>query len=277
MRTADWINTVSFSFLLILGWWRRLDPPRRTNVTLLGLSGLALTAISTVVLPRVLPPLAASVIRDWLPYLLLLLFYWQAGQCFTQPNVAIERWLEKLDHRLLSSILAASARSRVGRWISTTLELAYLFCYPSLPAGLATLYLMHLGAEADHYWAVVLISTYVCYVAVPFVQTRPPRMLNHPDSLLPRPSDVRRLNLFVLRHASIHVNTLPSAHVAGSTACALVMLQFAPSIGLVFLALAVCIALGAVAGRYHYAADIILGAVVAVAAFLVVGFVGRGL
>lgn len=275
MRTADWINAVSFSFVLILAWSRRLDPPRRIKVTLLGLSGLVLTAISAGVLPRALPRLAASVTRDWLPYLLLLLFYWQAGQCFTEPNLAMERWLERLDQRLLPSVLPAFTRGRLGKWISTTLELAYLFCYPSLPAGLGALYLMHRGAEADHYWAVVLVATYFCYGAVPFVETRPPRMLSQPDSLLPRPGAVRRLNLFVLRHASIQVNTFPSAHVAGSTACALVMLQIAPWIGLVFLALAVCIALGAVAGRYHYAADVILGALVAIAAFLAVGFFER--
>jgi len=277
MRTAEWINTVSFSFLLILAWRRRLDPARRTKIILLGLSGLVLTAISAAALPRVLPRLAASVSRDWLPYLLLLLFYWQAGQFFTGPNVAAECWLEQLDRRLLGSALAASTRGRTGKWISTTLELAYLFCYPSLPAGLAALYVMHRGAEADHFWAVVLVSTYICYAAVPFVQTRPPRMLTQPDSLVPRQGEVRRLNLFVLRHASIQVNTFPSAHVAGSTACALVMLQSAPSIGLIFLALAVCIALGAVAGRYHYAADVILGALVAVAALLVVGFAGPAL
>src|SRR5690348_959355 len=275
MRTADWINAVSFSFLLILAWRRRLDPLRRTEATLLGFAGLALTAISAEVLPRALPRLAASVIRDWLPYLVLLLFYWQAGQLFTEPNVAMERWLERLDQRLLPSVLPAFTRGPVGKRISTTLELAYLFCYPSLPAGLAALYLMHRGAEADHFWAVVLVSTYFCYGAVPFVQTRPPRMLSQPDSLLPRSGAVRRLNLFVLRHASIQVNTFPSAHVAGSTACALVMLQVAPWIGLIFLALAVCIAVGAVAGRYHYAADVILGALVAIVAFLAVGFFER--
>lgn len=275
MRTADWINTVSFSLLLILAWRRRLNRPRRTKVTLLGFTGLVLTAISAGALPRVLPRLAASVTRDWLPYLLLLLFYWQAGQCFTEPNVATERWLEQFDQRLLPSVLPAFTRGRVGKWISTTLELAYLFCYPSLPAGLAALYLMHRGADADHYWAVVLVSTYFCYAAVPFVQTRPPRTLSQPDSLLPRPGAVRRLNLFVLRHASIQVNTFPSAHVAGSTACALVMLEVAPSIGLAFLALAVCIALGAVAGRYHYAADVILGALVAIAVFLGIAFFER--
>lgn len=51
---------------------------------------------------------------------------------------------------------------------------------------------------------------------------------------------------------------------------ALVLLRLAPWQGLVFLAIAISIALGAVAGRYHYAADAVLGAIVAAVAFLVI-------
>jgi len=38
-------------------------------------------------------------------------------------------------------------------------------------------------------------------------------------------------------------------------------------VGLLFFAVAVSIALGAVAGRYHYAADVILAALLAAAVF----------
>jgi hypothetical protein len=57
--------------------------------------------------------------------------------------------------------------------------------------------------------------------------------------------------------------------VAITTAGALVLLKLGPLwIGSVFLWIAISIALGAVAGRYHYAADAILGVILAVAAFL---------
>jgi membrane-associated phospholipid phosphatase len=79
---------------------------------------------------------------------------------------------------------------------------------------------------------------------------------------------VRALNEWILSQGSIHTNTCPSAHVAVATACALVLLHLGPLwIGLSFLWIAFSIALGAVAGRYHYAADAILGALVALAAF----------
>jgi membrane-associated phospholipid phosphatase len=94
-------------------------------------------------------------------------------------------------------------------------------------------------------------------------------MLPEHRSVQPPPGKVRALNLWILRHASIHANTFPSAHVASTTACALVVLWLAPGIGWVFLAIAILIALGTASGRYHYAADAILGVITALAAFLI--------
>lgn len=268
MRAAEWINTLAFAFFVALAWWRGLEPRRRAKVTAIGAVGLGATLIDAHVLPRLLAPLPASVCRDWLPSALLLTVYWQAGQFFTRVDQDIQRRLVGLDQRVVVPILAWCARSRAGNGILTYLELAYLFCYPFVPLSLAALYLLRLGHQADRFWAVVLAATYACYAMVPFVQTLPPRMLIGPGSVAPPSNRVRTFNLWILRHASIHANTLPSAHVASSMACALVLLRLAPWEGLVFLAVAISIALGAVAGRYHYAADAVLGAIVAIAVFL---------
>jgi membrane-associated phospholipid phosphatase len=48
----------------------------------------------------------------------------------------------------------------------------------------------------------------------------------------------------------------------------LVLLRFAPLLGVVFLFVSIWIALGAVVGRYHYALDVLLGAATALAVFL---------
>jgi len=156
-----------------------------------------------------------------------------------------------------------------GGALLTVLEAAYLFCYPTLPLGLVALYLLHRGREADHYWSVVTVAAYACYGVLPFFQTRPPRSIEKPGGVTRPPPAVRRFNVWVLRRASIHANTFPSAHVAASTACGLVLLPVAPAVAAVFLALACCVASGAVLGRYHYLADVILGALVGSAAFLI--------
>jgi membrane-associated phospholipid phosphatase len=275
LRMAEWINALAFSWFVVLAWSQRsLARPRRLKISGIGASGLGITIFVSLVLPRLVAPLAASVTRDWLPYLLFLMFYWQAGQLVTRADAVFEARLERLDSRVVAPVLQWVARRALGAWILTYLESAYLFCYVSVPLGLTTLYLLRKGRDADHFWTVVLLATYTSYGMLPFIQTRPPRMLGEKWSAALPAGKMRALNLWVLRHASIHANTFPSGHVASSTACALVLLRLGPLwVGLGFLLVAISIALGAVAGRYHYAADAILGFLVASAAFLAdIGF-----
>jgi hypothetical protein len=270
MRAAEWINIVAFSCFVALAWSRRgLGAARRLKITAIGLAALSVTAATGVALPRVLDPLTASVIRDWVPYALLLAFYGLAGQFVTGVSVEFQARLERLDWRVVTPAIVWCKGSAAGPWILTILELAYLLCYVSMPMGLGVLYLAGMRDQADLFWTLVLPATYACYAMLPFIQTQPPRMLPEKRSVQPPHSKVRALNLWILRRASIHANTLPSAHVASTTACALVVLRLLPGIGLVFLATAMLIALGTVSGRYHYAADAVLGIVTALAALAI--------
>jgi membrane-associated phospholipid phosphatase len=76
------------------------------------------------------------------------------------------------------------------------------------------------------------------------------------------------LNLFIVKTASIRLNTFPSAHVAVSVAAGLVLLRLAPLAGIIYLWLSLSIAVGAVVGRYHYALDAFTGAALAATIFL---------
>jgi len=94
---------------------------------------------------------------------------------------------------------------------------------------------------------------------LPFLPTSPPRVLEPP---IPA-AGVRRLNQWLVRNASIQANTFPSAHVASTMSAALVLVLVLPVAGWVVLGVALAIAAGAVLGRYHYLADVILGAALA--------------
>ncbi len=269
MRTAEWINLAVFSFLTALAWQRRLEGRRRTGVTGIGVVGVAATLIPGWLLGGVIDPLPISVLRDWLPAALVLLVYRQAGLFFVRIDEHVQNRFERLDRMLVTPALDWCLRYRAGRFVLTWLEFAYLFCYPMVPFAVGALYLLRQGRETDHFWSVVLPATYLCYVMVPFIQTLPPRLLGQRKTLAPPSTEIRKFNLWILLHASIHANTFPSAHVAASMACALVLLRFNVWVGLAFLFVAVSIALGAVAGRYHYAIDAIAGTAVALAALLV--------
>jgi hypothetical protein len=264
MRRAEWINLLYFSSFTVLAWCRPLAKGKRFKATAIGASGLAATVAGAFLVPRILPPLAASVTRDWLPAVLLLMAYWQGGQFFTHADERLQRKLEGLDRRAVLPVLKRLAAHRFSSWMVTYLEIAYLSCYAVVPMSLATLYILRMGRYSDDFWASVLSSTYACYAMLPFFQTLPPRML---EAALPV-TPVRRFNLLVLRHGSIHVNTFPSGHVVSSTACALAVLQHATWPGLALGWIALSIASGAVLGRYHYLADALAGAAVAVVVFL---------
>jgi len=265
LRTSDWVNILAFSFFLVLACrGRSLGRVRRAKITLIGAGGLTLSLFTALFLPCLIPEHAASVIRDWIPYLLLLMCYWQAGQFVTRADREFEARLQRLDRRVVAPLLHWCSQGLVGGWLLTYLEVAYLSCYLSMPLGLGVLYLFGEAREANYFWTVVLLATYPSYALLPYVQTRPPRTLEE-KWIPPRPRDkMRAFNLWILRHASIHANTFPSAHVASTTACALVLLRLAPVwVGCMFLFVAFSIAVGAVAGRYHYFADAALAIIVA--------------
>jgi len=275
MRTAEWIHIVVFSFFVALACVRALPRRRRTKAIGSGVLGVGVTLTGAFLLPRLLPPLVVSVLRDWLPAALILLVYRQTGEFFVRIDQRFQDRLERIDERIAAPLLRWLSRCPARNWIAASLELAYLLCYPMIPMSFGTLYLLRLTQHADHFWVVVLISAYLSYGVLPFLQTLPPRMLAEPWLPVLPHNRVRALNLWILRHASIQVNTFPSAHVAASTGAALVLLALAPwPIGLAFVTSAAAIAVGTFTGRYHFSSDAIAGSAVAIIVFLAARWFG---
>ena len=276
LRASEWISVLAFSGFVALAWQRRLDRVRRVKITALGSAGTAATLFASLVLPGLAGPLSTSITRDLLPCVLILLFYSLSGRFVTGANAGLEARLLQLDRLLVAPPLIWCAGRFFGPWLLGSLELAYLSYYVALPGAAATLLLAGRGKEADHFWTVVLLAAYASCGMLAFVQTRPPRVLEEKWGLSLASGKLRAFNLWILRNGSVPANTLPSAHVAIAVACALALLHAGPLwAGTTFLVIGAGIALGAVAGRYHYAADAILGVVTAAAAWLAgIGLVG---
>jgi membrane-associated phospholipid phosphatase len=274
MQTSEWIQIVFALGLCVAAWITGLTshplPLRRRWIV----TSLAATAVAIVTLggfsASFLSPNHRSILRDCLTVALFLVPYWQAGQFFLRPNLKFQDRLLAFDRRLLPAIAATSGTEQTS--LGFLLEIAYLFCYPLVPLGLAAVYIAGLRDKVGAFWFVVLISTYICYALTPFVPAFPPRSLvsDQADTSAPAidTNKGRIFNRWILRHGSIHAISFPSAHVASAFAIALVFLRYALPIGVVFLVIAVLISLGAVVGRYHYALDVLLGAFTAFAVFL---------
>jgi membrane-associated phospholipid phosphatase len=199
------------------------------------------------------------VLREWLmPPALLLVGYWTSGRFFAAPMLGIERALSVFDRRFG---VEAAIRA-TPRWLRTVLELAYAGVYLLVPAALLIRVATLADGQPDQFWTVVLVTDFLCFGCLPWIQTRPPRAI---DVRAPWRSGVRSLNEQLLAKTSIQHNTFPSGHAAEALACLLLVVAApAPIVALVGVA-ALLVSAGSVLGLYHYAADAVAGWIVAAA------------
>ena len=200
-----------------------------------------------------------------MPLVYLLIGYWLPATLVRHPNVTIERALLRFDHTLFGTDGLTRFEQHAPRLLVEYLEAAYLMCYAVIPAGYLCLVLAGPGGEAvDRFWSLVLLASFACYGLLPWMPTRAPRALERQRT--GARSWIRGANLTVLDRASVQWNTFPSGHTAASLATALAVGIDMPAAGVVFAIVAISIAAGSVAGRYHYAADALAGAAVALLA-----------
>lgn len=267
MRVAEWIEIAFFSILVVAAWGRPLVRRQRFKVT--AFATLAITAVLAARFTFHIVPIGfSSVLRDWIPAVLLLVAYWQTGEFFAEPDQKVQARLAAFDRSFFKAVHIQPARTSIGALGTLYLELAYLVVYPLIPLGIATLYFAGRRQNSDYYWVVVLLATYACFAVTPFVPALPPRLLPGYEMFEISSNNLRSINRWVLRHGSIQAITFPSAHVASSTAAAFVLLRFEPRVGLIFLCAAISIAVATVVGGYHYVADVLFALVVAVVVFV---------
>ena len=265
MRTSEWVTLAYFVYLLASAVARRVELRALRLVAVIGF----LTAVLIAVLARLEPAPGVSILRDWLPGIYVLLGYWATGLLYRGPNTALEARLLAIDARLFRRL--GPAVLRAPRALLEMLELAYLLCYPLVPAGLVVLYVTGRRADADAYWTVVLTAAFAAYGVLPWAGTQPPRAVGSEGWIDCRRIAMRRVNLRVLEHGSIHVNTFPSGHAASAWATALFLAAVPGPAWLVFAGIAAGIGAGATVGRYHYVLDVLAGIGVGVTVVAVLG------
>jgi len=251
----------------------------------------ALTTSLIFLLARVTPEKPRSflgAVRDWLPALLILLAYRESGMFFTpDPAHRLDRVFVRWDSFLLENKWVLATLSRLAPWPQYYLELAYLFCYPVVPAGLGCLLLAQRKSETrnskietrrskiqdpkskivvDHFWTTVLIATLFCYAVYPMFPLTPPRLLFHDLPGPPVAPFLRMANLWLLGTYGVQACIFPSGHVAAVTATALVVRAYRPRFGALFILAAASVAAASVFLRYHYTADALAGALLGWAA-----------
>jgi membrane-associated phospholipid phosphatase len=193
--------------------------------------------------------------RAWLAHVYLVAGYWLPALLIARSPGRFEAWLRRTESFGSFGSFGSFA------WIREICEIAYLCCYPVVPAAFLTVYLKGSIADVDGFWTSVLAAGYVCYISLPWLVSRPPRIV---EGSMTGGSRVRDLNLHVLDRFSHGWNTFPSGHVAVAVAAALSVISVAPLAGVAFVVVAIGIAIGSVSGRYHYLIDTLAGMIVGV-------------
>jgi membrane-associated phospholipid phosphatase len=193
-------------------------------------------------------------LRLGLPFLYISLGYWLPVPLVpSNRGGAFEAWLGRTDDAWRSVAIP------MPRWLAHIADVGYLFCFPLIPASFAVVWMSGSQAAVVRFWTDVLAAGFVCYGTLPWLISRPPRLLRsgEPGS---GAAGATRVNLLVLGTVSHQLNTFPSGHVAVSVAAALSALRVSPAAGTALAIVAAAVTVGAVAGRYHFLADVVAGA-----------------
>jgi membrane-associated phospholipid phosphatase len=206
-------------------------------------------------------PMVPSWLRAWAPLLALPFLYSEMPVLIAavgHVNVfdsTVIGWERALFGSQPAVAWAARWPSRIG---SEILHLAYLSYYGiifSVPVGL---HRKRHRAFSEAVFALMLtfIACFLCYLVFPVAGPR--YFWTSPAGAVQGP--VRSATLWLLETGSSRGTAFPSSHVAVAVAQSILAARYFGRRGLWIAALTVGLALGAVYGGFHYAVDVIAGA-----------------
>jgi len=211
----------------------------------------------------------------WLPVVAVPFLYAElpalmAGIGSTYHDATVQRWELWLfggssPARTFAPAVARATPPAVTLAISEVLHAGYLSFYAIIYLPIVILFARgdrETFGRAIAGLTTIFAATYVVFVLFP---------VQGPRYLWPAPTAIpdgvfRALARRVLEGGSSRGTAFPSAHVAVATMQSLFALQWHPPFGVLLSVLTVLLTLGAVYGGYHYAVDVLGGAMVGLAA-----------
>jgi membrane-associated phospholipid phosphatase len=145
--------------------------------------------------------------------------------------------------------------------ISDLLHLGYLLYYPIVYVPPLVLYLSDRRDGFEQTVFAVMLTYVVCFSIFVMFPVEGPRYAWGPSPNVPVGA-LRPMALAILERGSSRGTAFPSSHAAVATVQAVLALRLQPRLGIVVAVATALLMLGAVYGGFHYAVDVIAGAVV---------------
>jgi membrane-associated phospholipid phosphatase len=203
-------------------------------------------------------------LRSWVPLFLLLFLYSEmpvliqaAGHAETLDAVVMG-W----EHAMFGSQPAQQwARASPGKALSEVLHLAYLAYYPIIYVVPVALWFGGRRRDFDSAVFALMLTFVTCFIAYILFPVAGPRYFS--ASAAPE-GWFRSLATWLLEARSSRGTAFPSSHVAVACAQSVLAVRFFGSRGAVVPVITVGLAFGAIYGGFHYAVDVVAGAVLGI-------------
>jgi len=267
LRSAEWLLILYFGYVAAIAPRYPLGPRINWQPFLVEVLVCALFLSLAYGETREYPELF-SILRDWVAVGLILVAYREMDWFSALGrNFRLElRWVGWdrviLYHWGFTAGGLQRAIESLGFVGPLYLEICYALVYAVAPFVVAILYFEHRRERVNGVLFLYLLGTLLAYALFPYFPSDPPRVAFGGTDFPNFTTAVRRLNLWLVGDYGIHSSVFPSAHVSSAFSAAWALLAFLPErrrIGLGMLVYAATVAVAAVYGRYHYAADAVAG------------------
>ena len=173
VRANEWVVIVYASYLFVCAQVTPAGTRGRNRVSAVS-HGARCQRCRVVLDGDTAAPLGA--VRNWAPLAAVLVLYWMPAHLVLPIDANAQQRLTAFDDRWAVPLVGAAARA--PRWVVELLELAYLLCYPLLPAGFVVVALLTADDRAvDAYWTAVVLAAALSCGWLPWIRTHPPRQL----------------------------------------------------------------------------------------------------
>jgi membrane-associated phospholipid phosphatase len=155
-------------------------------------------------------------------------------------------------------------------WITEILEIGYFSYFAVLMIVGGMLYPSQDRRKFRRVMDATVLAYMVCYAVFIFFPTEGPAHTLASSHLSPLPGGgpFHWMVGLIQRNAGVHGNAFPSAHVAGAVVALFFAWQYLPRVRWALTVLVSLLCVGAVYDRYHYASDVVGGALVGLGAAL---------
>lgn len=202
--------------------------------------------------------------RDLAPLVLTLIAYREMNW-FTPPvhDDHLEQTWIVWDRLLLDDYGLRAAIESAGSLAPFFFELCYALVYAVAPVALWVLFSNGRRDRVNQLWLAYLAGTLGAYALFPYFPSEPPRTTFAGQDLPHIVTFLRRFNLWIVGHYGIHSSVFPSAHVSSALSAGWGLLATLPArrrwMGWAMAVYGLCVAVGSVYGRYHFAIDAVAG------------------